>query len=106
MWRKKAVVYSFCEEALSVVRYFGQLQDTYEITYLVALSEWETAGKDAGYVCHHPEIGKIIMDELPKEEKAWEILCKISKNAKIFLTGDFYLEGCRIIWASCGCENG
>ena len=88
--RKTAVLYPYCEEILYAVTLFEQLQEEYEVRYLVSPPGFGYTGKDAGYACNHPPIGQVVYGKFPTE-KEWDVLLLFEP---VLRKGDFFLKEC------------
>jgi peptide maturation system protein (TIGR04066 family) len=70
-------IYPFCAEILPVVKTFEKLQDLYSINCLISPSGFGLTGRDAGYICNHPDIGIVVTDEFIYDDVEWTTLILI-----------------------------
>jgi len=67
-------LYPFSSSLLPTVRYFDQLQNQYTLDKLYSLPGSGLIGKDAGYACNHPPIGRIVSGEIDINDAGWNTL--------------------------------
>lgn len=72
--RIPVAIYPFCAEILPVVKTFEKLQKFYTINRLISPSGFGLTGRDAGYVCNHPDTGIVVTDEFDYVNAEWTTL--------------------------------
>ncbi|MBU5331793.1 hypothetical protein KQI61_06255 [Anaerocolumna aminovalerica] len=70
-------IYPFCAEMLPVVKTFEKLQEFFVIKRLISPSGFGLTGRDAGYICNHPDVGTVVTEEFNYEDEEWTTLIMI-----------------------------
>lgn len=71
---KRAALFPFHRNLLSIARHFREMQSKYELTEIISLPGMGIGGKDAADMCSQPLLGIRVVDELNVESDQWDIL--------------------------------